>query len=78
MPQHPQPETEYMTEGQYCALVHINPKTAQRQRLNGDGPPWVRASKSRVLYRRSDVNTWLADRTYKHRADEAVANYAAA
>ena len=70
--QQEKPQDEYLTVDQYCALVRIVPKTAQRQRLNGDGPPWVRASQTRVLYRRSDVDAWLASRTFRHRAAEAV------
>lgn len=68
---------EFLTEPQYCAMVHINPKTAQRQRLNGDGPPFVRAGAKRILYRRADVDAWLKARTFRHRAEEATAPQAA-
>lgn len=70
-------QDEYLTIEQFCAMVHINPKTAQRQRLNGEGPPFVRAGAKRVLYRRRDVDAWLKAKTFRHRAEEATAPHAA-
>jgi hypothetical protein len=49
----------------------ISPRTAQRWRVTGDGPPFVRLGPRRVIYRVADVEHWLAQRTYRHLADEA-------
>lgn len=64
---------EYITDPQLCALLHVEDRTSLRWRTDGNGPPFIRVGKRRILYRRTDVEAWLAARTYKHRAAEAVA-----
>jgi hypothetical protein len=64
---------EYLTDRQLCDWLHINPRTTMRWRRDGGGPPFIRAGERRVLYRTVDVETWLASRTFAHRAAEAVA-----
>ncbi len=64
---------EFLTDWQLCALLHVDARTTMRWRTDGGGPAFIRAGARRVLYRRSDVDTWLAARTFKHRAAEAVA-----
>jgi predicted DNA-binding transcriptional regulator AlpA len=64
---------EYLTDQQLCDLLHVNPRTSMRWRRDGGGPPFIRVGERRVLYRASDVNSWLAARTFAHRAAEAVA-----
>jgi hypothetical protein len=61
---------EYITEQGLYDLYLIPPRTAQRWRGTGDGPRWIRLGRRRIVYRVSDVETWLRDRTYQHRADE--------
>ena len=48
----------------------ISPRTAQRWRVTGDGPPFIRLGRRRVIYRVADIERWLAERTYRHLADE--------
>ena len=60
----------YLTERQYCDRYHISPRTAQRWRVTGQGPPWVRLGPHKIVYRLSDVERWSLARTYSHRADE--------
>ncbi len=38
--------------------------------IERDGPPYVRIGLRRIAYRQSDVDTWLAGRTFMSRADE--------
>jgi hypothetical protein len=67
------PETrvgEYIDEDALGERYLIPPRTAQRWRSSGGGPPFVRLGRRRVLYRVADVEGWLAARTYKSRADE--------
>lgn len=64
---------EFLTDAQLCALLHVDDRTTLRWRIDGEGPPFVRVGQRRVLYRRNDVDGWIAARTYKHRAAEAVA-----
>jgi hypothetical protein len=64
------PAGEYVAESGLQERFLIPPRTAQRWRQSGDGPPFVRLGKRRVVYRVADVERWLAERTYRHRADE--------
>ena len=61
---------EYLDEDGLYQRYLIPPRTAQRWRSTGDGPHWIRLGRRRILYRVSDVEEWLRERTYRHRADE--------
>jgi hypothetical protein len=61
---------EYLDEAALHDRYQIPPRTAQRWRVNGEGPPYVRVGARRIAYRVADVERWLAERTYAHRADE--------
>lgn len=60
----------YLTEREFSERYRIPPRTAQRWRATGDGPPFVRLGPRRVLYRLADVEAWAAARTFAHRAAE--------
>ena len=64
---------EFLTDAQLCGLLHLDPRTTLRWRADGGGPAFIRAGSRRVLYRRSEVESWLAARTFSHRAAESVA-----
>lgn len=73
-PNRPEPSNgEFLTDAQLCGLLHVDGRTTLRWRNAGGGPPFVRVGDRRVLYRRRDVETWIARRTFAHRAAEAVA-----
>jgi len=63
---------EFLSDAQTCDLLHVTSRTTARWRVEGSGPPFIRAGGRRVLYRRTDVERWLATRTFAHRAAEAV------
>jgi predicted DNA-binding transcriptional regulator AlpA len=63
---------EFLSDAQLCALLHVTTRTTARWRVEGNGPAFVRAGGRRVLYRRADLDAWLAHRTFPHRAAEAV------
>ena len=63
-------EHGYITEDEFCARYFISPRTAQRWRITGDGPPWVRLGLRKVAYRIADCESWTAARTFRHRAEE--------
>lgn len=67
---------EFLTDTQLCALLHVDARTTLRWRADGGGPPFVRVGPRRVLYRRADVEAWLAARTFRHRAAESVSSAA--
>ena len=64
---------EFLTDAQLCARLDVTDRTTHRWRRDGGGPPFVRVGRRRVLYRRTDVDGWLAARTFAHRAAEFVA-----
>ncbi len=64
------PPDKYLSDPQLCEKLHVTPRTTARWRASGEGPPFVRAGGARILYRERDVETWLAARTYAHRAAE--------
>jgi hypothetical protein len=68
---------EYVDEAGLSEKYLIPPRTAQRWRGSGAGPPFVRLGPRRVLYRIADVEAWLATRTYRSRADELARQSAA-
>jgi hypothetical protein len=59
----------YLTERQFCERYRVSARTAQRWRVTGDGPPFVRLGPHKIVYRLSDAETWAAGRTFAHRAD---------
>src|SRR3982074_262431 len=52
-----------LSEGEYRAWVNLSAPTAQRQRSDGSGPPFVQLSERRIGYRKSAVERWLETRT---------------
>jgi hypothetical protein len=63
---------DYLTTYRLCTDYPITARTAERWRTTGDGPPFVRLGPRKVVYRRTDVEAWLAGRTYQHRAAELI------
>ena len=61
---------EYIDEEGLSERYLIPPRTAQRWRASGGGPPFIRLGRRRVAYRVADVERWLQERTYQSRADE--------
>lgn len=62
--------SEYIDEDGLHERYLIPPRTAQRWRAAGGGPAFVRLGKRRIAYRVSDVEAWLAARTFNSRAHE--------
>jgi predicted DNA-binding transcriptional regulator AlpA len=60
----------YLTERQFCERYCVSARTAQRWRVTGDGPPFVRLGPHKIVYRLSDTEAWAEARTFTHRADE--------
>ena len=67
---------EFLSDAQLCVLLRVTTRTTARWRVEGNGPAFIRAGGRRVLYRRSDLDIWLARQTFAHRAAEAVAKAA--
>ena len=45
-------------------------RTAQRWRVTGEGPKFVRLGPRRIAYRLRDCEEWVEARTFRSRADE--------
>lgn len=48
-----------LSEREYRAWLGISAPTAQRQRSDGSGPPFVQLTERRIGYRKSVVERWL-------------------
>jgi predicted DNA-binding transcriptional regulator AlpA len=60
----------YLVEREFAARYHVPRRTAQRWRVTGDGPPFVRLGPRRIAYRLQDCEDWARSRTFRSRADE--------
>ncbi len=69
--------TDYLTVKQTAIALHVTDRTLMRWRNDGGGPAFVRCGSRKVLYRRADIDAWLAARTFRHRAHEVCAGSAA-
>ena len=49
----------YLDTVRAAAWVGLSPKTLQRMRVTGDGPPYVKRGR-RVIYDRTDLDDWMA------------------
>ncbi len=61
---------DYLTPAEFCERYHVAQRTADRWRVTGDGPQWVRFGPRKILYRVADCEAWATMRTFAHRADE--------
>lgn len=50
--------TDYMTTEEVATMIHLSQSTLRAWRSKNMGPPTMHAGR-RVLYRRSDVNSWV-------------------
>jgi hypothetical protein len=62
---------EYLTEIEFSdRYLNGSRRTAQRWRVTGEGPPFMRLGPRRIAYRLADCENWAKARTYQSRADE--------
>ena len=59
---------DYMKTPEAAKLSRLSVPTLERMRLKGDGPPFIKAGKS-VIYRRADLESWLASRLVRSTSD---------
>jgi hypothetical protein len=65
------PPPDWVDTKELASWLHLSPQTFRKWRLTGGGPPYAKFG-NRVLYKRKDVESWLAERTFKHTADESA------
>jgi predicted DNA-binding transcriptional regulator AlpA len=54
---------EHLTLVETAKWLRCSPRTLQRLLETGDGPPVVRLSERRLIFRLADVNRWVEGRT---------------
>lgn len=64
---------EFLSDQQLAEMLGVTTRTTLRWRRNGGGPKYIRAGLRRVLYYRADVLAWIATRTFRTLAAEAMA-----
>jgi len=52
-----------LSERELCLWLGVSLPSLQRLRSSGAGPRFVKLTRRRIGYRRSDVDAWLAART---------------
>jgi excisionase family DNA binding protein len=62
---------ELLTAGEVAALLRVDGSTVRRWRHEAYGPAWVKVG-GRCLYKRSDVERWLADAVRLSQGRQAV------
>ncbi len=48
-----------LSQGQAATILGLSPRTLERYRCTGFGPPYVKGGR-RVLYRPADLDIWIA------------------
>ncbi len=65
-------QEEYLSDISFCQMLEITQRTSRSWRRDGISPPYIRLGLRRILYKKSDVEAWLAGQTHRHRAAEVV------
>lgn len=58
-----------LNNAETARLLGVSPRTLPKWRLRGDGPPFVRVGRRRVLYRLDAIETYLAARSRRSTSD---------
>ncbi|MFT6583403.1 MAG: excisionase family DNA binding protein [Alphaproteobacteria bacterium] len=69
-------ENKYLTQPEAAEVLRLSERTLEKQRLEGNGPKFVKAGR-RVLYRDSDLEAWLEERTFQSTTEAEAASSAA-
>ena len=69
---------EYLVTETLADAFHTSPRTVERARAEGTGPPFIKFGR-RILYRKEDVDEWARENTFTSTAEarSAKANEAA-
>jgi excisionase family DNA binding protein len=64
---------DFLTTRELASELRVTSQTVRRWRSEGRGPRFVKLSGNRCLYRKRDVEHYLAERSFDSTADEAAA-----
>jgi excisionase family DNA binding protein len=59
-----------LTQREAACVLRLSERTLERSRVTGFGPPFVKAGR-RVLYRREDLDAWVASRVVASTSESA-------
>jgi predicted DNA-binding transcriptional regulator AlpA len=65
-------EDEWLTLPQAAELMRMTKATIAQMRYRGNGPKFYRLSAKTILYKRSEVLSWMESRAYT-RTDDVLA-----
>jgi hypothetical protein len=57
------PEPEHVTLAEAADWLRCSPRTLERLIADGSGPPVIRISERRLIFRVADLRKWLSGRT---------------
>lgn len=61
-----------MNTGEASVYLRMSKATLSNYRMHGGGPLYIKHTQRKVLYRRSDLDAWLAERVFSSSSHEAV------
>lgn len=65
---------QLLTNDQTAELLSLSPRTLEKMRVSGDGPPFIKLGRLRaVRYRESDLQAWIEGRVRRSTSDPGVA-----
>ena len=53
--------------------LNLSPRTLEKRRCNGEGPPYIFISRRCVRYRQEDLDNWIASRVRTSTSDPGQA-----
>jgi excisionase family DNA binding protein len=68
---------DLLTVKQFATMVNVEPQTIHRWRMLGTAPRAIRPTGGKILFRRSDVDAWLAERAEQLGERQAIERQAA-
>ena len=69
------PMPDWMTTADVAEWIRMRPQSLRKLRLTGGGPPYIRLGEfpnGRVLYKKTDVESWLLARRFPHTSAESA------
>jgi hypothetical protein len=62
----------FLDQRDAAELTRLNPRTLEKKRLQGNGPPFIKVGR-RVLYDREDLIAWMRQHRRTSTSDEGAA-----
>ena len=59
---------DLLTTAEAAAYVGLSPRTFERYRVTGEGPPYLKVGRL-VFYRRTDLDAWLENKIRRSTSD---------